>query len=254
MKVIWIASYPKSGNTWLRFFLYSYYFGIPVNSRDINLKIPDIHTPNNLDVDTSKRIFSKTHFALSDQHPHIDKTAGSIYVVRHPKDVLLSNLNYFRLTGHTGINEIEFVRTFIKNKGLPVWRQAGMGSWSEHIASWKSCADFSSQIFVKYEDLKSDPKKYFFDIINFLDHEVDSKKFEQALLRSSFDNMRRIENNEKKKKKFSEVFWGNPETAKQGIRFLNKGGVNQKLNHIAPYLDAEFDEAFEDELKLYKYL
>ena len=96
-----------------------------------------------MDVDNTKRIFSKMHFALSNQHPHIDKTAGSIYVVCHPKDVLLSNLNYFRLTGHTGINEIEFVRTFIKNKGLPVWRQAGMGSWSEHIASWKNKADSS---------------------------------------------------------------------------------------------------------------
>ena len=252
MKLIWIASYPKSGNTWLRFFLYSYYYGIPMNSRDINKKIPDIHTPNKLDENLEKRVFSKTHFLNSNQHPHFANTLGSIYIIRHPKDVLLSNLNYFRLTGHTQIDQVEFARSFIKHKGLPIWQQAGMGSWPEHVASWKNNSQMP-QFFIKYEELKSDPEKYFFDIINFLDNDVDSKKLDQALLRSSFENMRRIENNEKKKNKFGEVFWGNTQTAKQGIRFLNKGGVNQKLKHIDPALDEEFDKAFENELKMYGY-
>lgn len=253
MNVIWIASYPKSGNTWLRFFLYSYYYGIPMNSRDINKKIPDIHTPNKFDENLEKRLFSKTHFLHSSQHPHIDKTVGSIYIIRHPKDVLLSNLNYFRLTGHTQIDPLEFARSFIQHKGVSIWQQAGMGSWPEHVTSWEKNSK-APQLFIKYEDLKSDPEKYFFEVIKFLDNDVDSKKLDQALLRSSFENMRRIENNEKKKDKFGEVFWGNSETAKQGIRFLNKAGVNQKLKHIDPALDEEFDKAFDNELRIYGYI
>ena len=158
MNLIWIASYPKSGNTWLRFFIYSYYYGIPINSSDINKKIPDIHTPNNLDQSLEDRLFSKTHFVYSDQHPFIDKTAASIYVVRHPKDILLSNLNYFRLTGHTQLDPVEFSKSFIQHKGVHIWQQAGMGWWPEHVASWEENT-VTSQLVIRYEDLKNNPEK-----------------------------------------------------------------------------------------------
>lgn len=224
-----------------------------MKSIDINKKIPDIHTPYNLEKISEDRIFSKTHFLYSSEHPSIEKTAASIYIIRHPKDVLLSNLNYFRLTGHSQIDSLEFAKAFIKNKGVSIWQQTGMGSWVEHVDSW--CNNSKSPLlFVKYDELKSNPEKNFSKIINFLDNEVDQEKLKQAILRSSFNNMRRIENNEKKKNKFSEVFWGNPDTEKKGLRFLNKGGVNQTLKHIAPELDEEFDRAFSAELEMYSYI
>jgi hypothetical protein len=218
-----------------------------MKSDDINTAIPDIHTPNNLDKDRDERIFSKTHFVYSRHHPQLEKTAGSIYIMRHPKDVLLSNFNYFRLTGHTQLDSVAFARTFIRNKGIPVWQQAGMGTWPEHVESWTGNPAMP-QLVLKYEDLKRNPEKHFYSIIEFLDNDVDTQLLEKALLRSSFDNMKRIENKEKRKNQFSSVFWGNPETARQGLRFLNKGGVDQKLEHLDPDLDQEFDLAFESEL------
>ena len=107
-EIIWLASYPKSGNTWVRFFLYSYYVGIPMKSGDINHKIPDIHSTPELLQSAENRIFCKTHFLASDKHPHIKDTAGIIYLLRHPRDVLLSNLNYFYLTGHSALDAVEF--------------------------------------------------------------------------------------------------------------------------------------------------
>ena len=52
MSIIWLASYPKSGNTWLRFLLYNYLFGEVRRSGDIARRIPDIHTLTTLDTTT----------------------------------------------------------------------------------------------------------------------------------------------------------------------------------------------------------
>jgi hypothetical protein len=253
MNLIWLASYPKSGNTWLRFFLYSYYYGIPVKSGDINEKIPDLHSNFRLDEHSDRRVFCKTHFIHSAQHPYNEKTTGFIYILRHPKDVLLSNLNYFRLTGHTEIDAVRFAKDFIKSQGVPFWQRAGMGSWSEHAKSWLNYKDVP-YLVLKYETLRKDPRPCFSEVLEFLGEEGNSKKLELALQRSSFDNMKRLENKEKKRNKYSPVFWGNPSTTQQGLRFINKGGLNQTLEEIDPALDTLFDETFEDSLRKFGYL
>ncbi len=246
--IIWLASYPKSGNTWLRFFLYSYFHGIPRKSGDINEKIPDIHANAQLEARTSAQVFCKTHFIYSPRHPFLQRSAGYIYLIRHPKDVLLSNLNYFRLTGHQKLDPQRFAEEFIQHQGVPFWRKANMGTWVEHVESWAEDREDPSLI-LHYEALRKDPATQFARVLDFLGEDIHRKTFELALQRSSFDNMRRIENKEKQKKEFSAVFWGNPDTARQGLRFLHKGGTNQRLDKIHPDLDQRFDEAFAEPLE-----
>ena len=60
--------------------------------------------------------------------------------------------------------------------------------------------------------------------------------------------MKRLENKEKKQNIYSPVFWGNSASTEMGFRFINKGGINQKLSQIDPALDRLFDEAFEEDL------
>ena len=252
-EIIWLASYPKSGNTWLRFFLYSYYIGIPLNSGDINEKILDIHTNPNLENAGNGRIFCKTHLIKSPNHPSIECTAGFIYILRHPKDVLLSNLNYFLLTGHSQLDPVQFVHDFIRYKGVPYWKSLGMGSWPEHVDTWLS-ANNMRHLVLRYEQIRANPHEQFFRVIEYLDTEVDKKKLDKAILRSSFENLSRIENKEKKQNKYSPVFWGNPSTTQKGFRFMNKGGINQTLTQLDPALDQQFDEAFEEELHKVGYL
>ena len=246
-EIIWLASYPKSGNTWLRFFLYSYYFGIPLKSEEINRRIPDIHETSDLRKTSGGSIFCKTHFLASNAHPHFQNTAGIIYILRHPRDVLLSNLNYFYLTGHAGMDAVEFAKAFIRHKGVPYWKSIGMGSWRENVHSWLESG--SPKHVIRYEELRSNPHEQFASLLGFLGEEVDDRKLEQAINRSSFDNMRRLENKEKKQDIYSPVFWGNASSTRNGLRFINKGGVNQKLTQIDPELDSLFDKVFEEDLR-----
>src|SRR5262245_186581 len=97
-QIHWLASFPKSGNTWVRFLLYHYFYGDIADSRAIGSRIPDIHAGDFDRASTLTRTqLVKTHWGLSPQMPHVDRTAGAIYIVRRPQDVLWSMLNYYRL-------------------------------------------------------------------------------------------------------------------------------------------------------------
>jgi len=80
----------------------------------------------------------------SDDHPYIHLTGSFIYVLRNPKDVLLSNLNNFKLRGSVGVNDKEFVRDFIRHMGVRKRIEAGMGSWTENIRSWQSAEKYQA--------------------------------------------------------------------------------------------------------------
>ena len=60
MEIVWLASYPKSGNTWLRFLLYCYLFGAPRDSAQILRKLPDIHV-SGYELSGAGRVYCKTH-------------------------------------------------------------------------------------------------------------------------------------------------------------------------------------------------
>ncbi len=138
MNIVWLASYPKSGNTWLRFFLYAYLYGEIENSNDIARRIPDIHKIRDLDLNADGTVFMKTHGFCGSHHRYIKNTIGAIYIVRHPRDVLLSSLNYCRMEDDSGFSDKEFADEFIENLGVLKWKKVGMGAWVENVNSWQS--------------------------------------------------------------------------------------------------------------------
>ncbi len=109
MGITWLASYPKSGNTWVRFILSNAIFGPADKSIDVNRRIPDLHRRLPDDrlaragdgSDDGAPLLAKTHFELSDAHPELSRTDRALHIVRNPRDVLLSALNYRRLNGVT---------------------------------------------------------------------------------------------------------------------------------------------------------
>src|SRR5271166_938951 len=91
--IIWIASYPKSGNTWVRFLACNLLFGRQVSAAALNALVPDLHEMQAA-TDPAPRGLLKTHFAYSPDLPCARYTAAAIYVVRNPADVLASNFFY----------------------------------------------------------------------------------------------------------------------------------------------------------------
>jgi len=209
-KIVWLASYPKSGNTWVRAFLHNYitraaqphdvnaltdfsavecaaaWFG-PRGARltpeQTQKHRPAVH--ERLTRLHDDLVFVKTHNANLAVHgvplctPSV--TAGAIYVVRDPRDVALS---YAAFLG-VGVDE---VISFMANPGAANRANEAqvfelLASWSLHARSWVAAPNL---LLVRYEDLILDPAAYFGRIVRFLGGEAEPARLEQAIRFSDF--------------------------------------------------------------------
>ncbi len=256
MNIVWLASYPKSGNTWVRFMLYAAIFGPPKNSGAVSKKIPDIHRPMPFDIPESGTLQIKTHFELSAKHPKLTETSKAIHIIRNPRDVMLSAINYRTLTSDTASQSQKdlVIKAFLQAKGDPHWKSSSFGTWASHARSWRNATDFPV-LQIRYEDLKSNPHTQLERMLGFLDIQRTLEQIDEAVVASSFDFMRALEIREKKtaKQKTSLLFDGTSQATRKGIYFMNKGQSNQSLDSLMPGLDALFDARFKDELAEFGY-
>lgn len=255
MGIVWLASYPKSGNTWLRFLFYAYFVGDIRESAAINRAIPPIHRNPDLSYAKDERVFSKTHFAWSERHPFADLTQSAIVVTRHPKDVLLSGLNYHKLTGvmTEKTPDVAYAKQFIALGGDPMWKREGYGTWAEHFESWTGQTKFPV-LRLRYEDMKTDAAATLRSIVEFLGETADEEKVRHAVKQASFDNLRALEVREKTGKGKDRLFPGEVRGSKGTPRFfMNAGKTGQSIEKIGKGLDAEFDKAFADALSIVGY-
>lgn len=255
MGIVWLASYPKSGNTWLRFLLYSVMHGPPTQSLDIARKIPDIHRPLPTDVMNDQRIIAKSHYAFSEKHPKAPDTERAVLIIRHPRDVLFSALNYRRLAGLTTaqMSDAQYARLFIAHKGDPEFNAQGFGTWEGHIQSWNNQTDFPIHL-VRYEELKSDTAAHLRAVLDFLEIEASQSAIDKAIQASSFDSMRAMEIREKHNSatnpKSQSLFVGNP---KSKTYFMNAGKTGHTLRSISPDLESAFNKSFAESMQRYGY-
>src|ERR1051326_3408006 len=124
MGIIWIASYPKSGNTWVRFLLANYLAGPITASAQTEEAVPGLDVRVDIRPKLARRnpLCMKTHYPWKADHPHAALSDKAVVVVRFPKDVLLSNLNYQRLIHGTdeGFSDADYARAFIGAGGDPI--------------------------------------------------------------------------------------------------------------------------------------
>jgi hypothetical protein len=214
--IIWLASYPKSGNTWLRAFLHNF-LRAPDRSYDINRltdltageSMLDLYRAQDPALDqhyTDERVrelrplvhraitrsspdtvLIKTHNALveEDGHPLIslDLTAGAIYVVRNPLDVAISFSHHNRTTID---NMIDFMGA---KSAATVSNEKNVyevyDSWSGHVASWTATPSPTLHV-MRYEDMLANPQKSFAAVVKFLGIEAPRQRIEKAIRLSSF--------------------------------------------------------------------
>ena len=236
--IVWLASYPKSGNTWVRTII-----GQLINnnydsnkvfekSKDIRLypskidfiDLDDDFKANIYSSELKKKIFNKTvvnwqtsqlkinlnkkiqifkthnmlcklkvdnkYYSFTD----LENSAGSIHIVRDPRNVLTSLINHFSFT-----DENEAFK-FITNENQTIGLEENsvpqlLSSWKNHYNSWKRFP--KNNLLIKYENLLDDPKKQIERLVTFLTKlfkiSVTESQVNQIILNSSFDNLQNLE-------------------------------------------------------------
>ncbi|MEX2218058.1 MAG: sulfotransferase domain-containing protein [Phycisphaerales bacterium] len=257
MKINWLASYPKSGNTWVRFLLYHYFYGAMGSTAELAERIPDSqHAHLVRPAPGGAPPLVKTHWALTPTMPFADRTAGAIYIVRRPKDVLLSLLDFYHMRDpQRPWTDEQFVRNFIAQGGDPSLAARGFGSLVQNVTTWTAQRRFPL-LLVRYEDLKADSARELRRMVEFLGRPVDEGRARQAAEASSFERMREAEARAKATPRpgapgpgaappDDPVFEGGTAAdLARGHAFMAKGRTNQTLAPINPALDREFDERF----------
>jgi len=284
--IIWLASYPKSGNTFLRALLTSYLFTKDGNFTFEVLKkikqFPDngvfkklgIDTSNEKEViknyikvqeETNKRDgkairFLKTHSTLHDMDGYkftdLNNCLGAIYIVRDPRNIVTSYSNH----DQTSLDEaIERIKKFRMIGGIKDSKDrksetiTHVGSWSSHYASWKEFKKVDRYLLIKYEDLLKDTEKTFSKVLNFIYKitktklDLDKNKLKNVLKTTTFDNLKNLEKNSN----FPEA---NTDLNGKKITFFKYGAKNNWKDFLTSKNIKTLEDSFKKEMEELGYL
>ena len=277
--IIWIASYPKSGNTWLRSIITSLLYttdGIfdfklikkikqfPTRNQfqEFTKKFNDINEISKFWLLAQDKInlteeikFFKTHnlncAVNKNSFTNKSHTLGTIYVVRDPRNLVNSIKNHYNKG-----NDEEAKNFLISKKILsrvPKDNEADiatlLGSWSDHYNFWTK--KNSNLLLIKYEDLILDTKKELERIIiylkKFMTVEINPEKIKNILNTTSFDHLKGLEN----KGLFNENVY---DSKKNKIRFFNKGPSNDWTKVLDKKIQDDIEKIFYKEMKELGYI
>lgn len=240
-RIVWIASYPKSGNTWARFLLANLLFGRVETSQAIEEMVPDVHRGKDVAARWHRggTIFVKTHWALAEDMPHRAATAGVIYVVRHPLDVLRSHIDYYGLREDPERLGI-FVDMFIAEGGVPAWLRRRYGTWLSNVTAWMGESVRLPRLLLRYEDMKADPTVAVTRMAEFFALKPDEVDVPGTVENASFERMRSME--EAELAAGTEGFFVTERThaERDGFRFMSQGTVGGWKDLLSP---AQIDAA-----------
>jgi hypothetical protein len=271
--IVWLASYPKSGNTWTRIFLANYLSDqdkpVPINqlqrfgtgdsmanmyeavagqkgmtfdiqtTLQLRPKVLRGINGNNADIN-----FLKTHGTRIPVGGHnlfpAEGTRCAIYLVRNPLDVLLSYARHYGLTHLDALKAMERRDNATTPEGGTVWQF--LGSWSDHVQSWSAPAPFPV-VIVRYEDLLDDPHTQFARIVQHVGFPVVEERLDKAVRFSSFKEVSRQEEES-----------GFGELSTKSEKFFTKGQSGGWKEDLAPNLAKIMRKSHRKMMKKFDYL
>lgn len=221
--ILWLASYPKSGNTWVRAFLANLFANQPgpldinelnrfavsdqrvgeyetltgraydaIEDEEVNRLRPQAQRM--IAASRPETVLCKTHskIAVLKGAPTVEPgvTTGAVYVLRNPLDVAPSYADHFGIDLDTAITYLCDPNNHVPRHDRLTF--VYLGSWQDHASSWLDAPGLRCH-FLRYEDLLAEPRRGFGSLVRFLGLPADPKRFERALRFSSFGVLRRLE-------------------------------------------------------------
>ena len=223
--IIWIASYPKSGNTWIRSLLCAYLFSkdgkfnfnllknipqfssqnlssTPIDNSNYKSRIIENWIPTQKIINNDKKIhLLKTHNAICtiNKNKFTDEfnTKAAIYIVRDPRNLITSLSNHYSFNMEEAFN-------FMTNKKKTIFPEDFIGvdkaqnipldfnflaDWPGHYQSWKNI-NFCPIKIIRYEDIILNTEKVFLSVLEFLSQfinlKIEKKKIKKSIYSTSF--------------------------------------------------------------------
>jgi len=275
--IIWLVSYPKSGNTWIRLFFenlvanksdpvlinqlqYSpsagnlriledhigIYISDLTNEEIQNLR-PEVY--NSISSHSEEVAFLKVHDAMT-KCPNglelfpIDITKAVIYIIRNPLDIAVSYSFHNSCSIPSTIEKMLDERRFICSSINRIQTQCRqfLSSWSNHVDSWTTNQKLPTMV-VRYEDLKNNPLKNFRRIVEFTQIQAEESKIKKAIKFSEFSFLKKQEER-----------YGFKERPLNAIRFFREGQINSWRKHLNEELKCSLVNKNSIQMKKYNYL
>ena len=261
----WIASYPKSGNTWVRSIIHAGLTGsldinrLAITSRGFASTVAEFHqgkialkSPEeasnfwatcqrklNFDLN-GKKAFLKTHNAAGacggKKFPLTDTSNGVIYIVRDPRDVIISYSNHYRIEPREAFDRMSSQHNHIWATDS-LERFEFLSRWDKHVLSWNNLP--IPKLFLRYEDMLETPERSIEKIFEFLDLEpvIGTEKIVEL---TNFANL--------SKQELANGF----NEAVNGATFFKKGKSEQWKDLDLALLN-EITEAFDEAMGVFGY-
>ncbi len=278
--IIWLASYPKSGNTWLRSLLATYFysrdglfnfdllkhidqfpqqdyfkhfednFTKPESTSDYWLKAQ-------MEINKDKKVrFFKTHNAMCKINGNLftneKNTLGAIYIIRDPRNVVSSLANHINLSVDDAFKYMtKEDNSFSFKKKEKYLAFVPLLSWVLHQKSWINSKRFPV-LTIRYEDLELKTYEIFKDVLKFINKltnsskKLDNEKIKRSIRSCEFSRLQKLES----EKGFPEA-WINQDKTKN--KFFNLGKKNDYNKLLNKNLIDEMNKAFKDQIEKFKF-
>ena len=277
--IIWLASYPKSGNTWVRSLLSAYYYskngnfsfellkniGLYPQKKYFDIKINKPGEINSYWDISQKKIISKKKNIILKTHNSLlalngknftkpEYTLGIIYIVRDPRNVITSLKNHYDLDYEQSLdfmlNEKKYIYDIREKNDYADFHF--LSSWSNHYKSWINNNLFKKMV-IKYEDLENDTFKTLKNLIIYINslfqvnEKIDEIKINNCIKTTNFEILKHKE----KKEGFPENVYSK-KTNKE-IDFFHLGPKNKWEKVVPKEFHEKINNIFKEDLKNLKY-
>jgi len=227
-----IISYPRSGNTWTRFLIANLLQPEePVTFANIERFIPDAEAQSSRYMRgiPSPRII-KSHSYFDPRYPRV------IYIVRDPRDVVLSYYDFSRKYRH--IEDSYPLERYIEDFVTGHLSSADWGTWGENVASWAFARGARPGfLLLRYEDMKMRPEQELTRIAEFLGIEASPGLLRTTLERSSAERMREMEKTQGKD-------WVSTKNKRSDIPFIRTASVGGWKTNLRTESVAKIESAW----------